>query len=637
MLRNTLSPATTIILLISLATASAAKWNFVPPPDSGVINVKDYGAKGDGIADDTNAIRRAIAENIDARRYRANPMFYFPNGTYLVTGPIESRNGNTGFSAGWRSMAVLIGESRDGTVIKLKDKAPGYGNPKKPKWVVAFGSESNNKKNFSGGGNRAFRHGLINMTIDVGNGNPGAIGVDFIASNRGTIDNVTIRSGARSGHTGIAMTRNWPGPAMVIDTRIEGFARGMTLGHYQYGMTFENVEMVGQRVVGIQNANNVLTMRHVNFQGNVPFYNAPKGRHNMLCLLDSHISGTGTANHAAITTAGLLNLRRVKFSGYGTIVKDTSRSPNDLVAPSLEEETVHVYDKGFKINANGGTPEPLDLPIEDIPVIRAPDDAVWVDGGKTYESLQGAIDAGAEYIYITPIEPVRLTETIVLRNKVKLIFGLNGHIIRPDGKPAIIVEDGTSDIIQLEHIYVDGDIIHNSNRTFVLRHGDRADLDGKAGVFYGKGPGKTHIIDVIGRDYRISGGHRLWARQMNAEFGTKPLFTNDGGTSWILGFKMESSPADLRKGIKGTPSILNSFGGQLELFGGLLYTLGSKKSQRPTVPAFTNKGGSIAISYRTNGVPDTYYTKILATNQSDNAIKASQVKGPGAALLTDKQ
>jgi len=61
-----------------------------------VVNVKDHGAIGDGIADDTEAIRAAVVAAIDVRRYRVNPFVYLPKGTYKVSGPIEGRRGGKG-------------------------------------------------------------------------------------------------------------------------------------------------------------------------------------------------------------------------------------------------------------------------------------------------------------------------------------------------------------------------------------------------------------------------------------------------------------------------------------------------------------------------------------------------------------
>ena len=620
-----------------LTAAPVPEWTFVPPKDSGVVNVKDYGAKGDGVTDDTAAIAQAITANIDKARYRSNPFIWFPNGTYLVTGPIESRMRAPGydegqvFSAGWRSMLVMIGETRRGAVIKLADKAPGYGDPAKPNWIIATGSEADKKDNYGGGGNRAFRHGILNLTVDAGSGNPGAIGIDFIASNRGTVDGVTIRAGAGSGHTGIAMTRAWPGPAMILDVRIEGFAKGMALDHYQYGMTFENIQMTGQREVGISNANNVLTMRNVQFEGSVPFYTA-KGGHAMLCLLDSTLKGTGPA---AITTSGLVNLRRVTVTGFAQALDDTSKANRDLAAGAIKS-----HDQGFALSASGGTPVPLDLPIEEIPTVRPGPGAVWTDGGDTRQSLQAAIDSGAEWIYLKPVQTLKLDDTLLLRGKVRLILGMNGCIAGPPGKAAIRVEEGQSPIVVLEHIYIDGFVEHPSSRTFVLRHGDIGGLNGSrdgASGLRATGTGKTHIIDVIGRGYDIGPRHSLWARQLNAEFGEAPLFTNSG-TSWILGFKMESSSRGSKDAPNSTPSILNR-AGQLELFGGLLYTLGSKKEHAPLVPAFTNEKGKIAISYRTNGIPDTYYKNVLRMDnfQSGTDLTSDKIKGPGAALLTDQR
>lgn len=626
-----------VIAALLVATAPACA-DFRFPAGSGVVNVRDYGAKGDGKTDDTAAINKAIAENIEKHRYRSNPFIYFPRGTYLVSGPIEGRVIKPGreegkvWSAGWMSMMSLMGESREGTIIKLVDNAEGYGDPANPKWLVATGSESDKNTNYKGGGNRAFRHCITNLTVDVGNGNPGAIGIDFIASNRGTVDGVTIRAGAGSGHTGLALTRNWPGPALIYDVLIDGFARGIELGHFQYGMTFENIQMRGQREVGVKNRHNVVAMRRVNFTGSVPFYNAT-GRSGMLCLMDSSIQGTGAAaNASAIESESLANLRRVTFTGFGKAFDDTGASNKDIAAEAGKPTVVRSYDQGFTLCASGGEPEGLDLPIEDVPTVRPGPDDEWTDAGDSGESLQKAIDSGAEWIYVKPRGALEITNTVILRGKAKLIYGLNGHIKSPPGVPAFRVDEGSSPVVVLENIYIEGDVEHPSRRTFVLRHGDFHVNGIKA-----TGPGKTHIVDVIGKGYQIGPQHTLWARQLNAEFGEAPLFTNHG-TSWILGFKMETSPRGSKDAPNSTPSILNK-AGRLELLGGLLYTLGEKKEQAPLVPAFTNESGSIAISYRTNGKPETYYRTILRMGSFEGGedLPASQIKGPGAALLTDKR
>ncbi len=475
-------PATFVLATLSLllpASLAQAEWHFVPPAGVGIANVKDYGAKGDGKTDDTQAILRAISENIDKSRYRSNPFIWFPNGTYLVSDSIEGRvlgEGNKRaegkeWSAGWRSMLILIGETRDGVVIKLKDSAPGFTDPEKPKWILATGSEHDNPNNQSGGGNRAFRHNILNLTVDAGSGNPGAIGIDFIANNRGSIDGVTIRAGEDSGFTAIDMTRSWPGPAIVMDVEIQGFAHAMRLGHYQYGITFENMKIRGQRETAITNYANMLTMRNIDFEGDVPFYESNHNK-SVLALLDSTLTNTGEVP-AAIITPGLANLRRTTFTGYKTIIEDTSKDGQTLAAKDGEPSKVIAYDKGFTFDTAGKTPQPMNLPIEEIPTIRPPDGTKWTDGGLTGESLQAAIDSGAEYIFLRPVTTVEFKEPVILRNKVKLIMGMHGCIKGPgeketpenDRPPAFIMGDTGSDTVCLEHMFIGGRVENPSSRT----------------------------------------------------------------------------------------------------------------------------------------------------------------------------
>ncbi|MEM7697870.1 MAG: glycosyl hydrolase family 28-related protein [Verrucomicrobiota bacterium] len=631
-----------LILLATLAgvaeaqPVASAPWHFIPPPGSGVANVKNYGAVGDGISDDTEAILEAISDNIDESRYRANPFIWFPNGTYLVSDSIEGRVIAEGrdegkvWSAGWRAMLLLIGESRDGVVIRLKDRATGFGDAEKPKWLLATGSEHDNRDSQAGGGNRAFRHNILNLTIDVGNHNPGAIGIDFVASNRGSVDGVTIRSGKNSGAVGINLTRWWPGPAMIHDVLIDGFDYAFKTAHSQYGMSFENITIRNIRKVAVENPKNVLTMRNVDYVGTAPFYSGTN-RQNFLALLDSSLTYKGQEAATAISSAGILDLRRVETAGFRTVVDDLSQEDSDLEATSAATFKVENQQNGPVLNTTERPSQPLNLPIAEIPTIRPPSDVNWVDGGDSSSSLQAVIDAGAEFVFLRAVAPLEFSEPVVIRNRLRLIMGMHAHVkSTTPGQPAFIMGDCTPDLVCIEHVYIEGGVEHPSDRTLVIRH---ADL-GKAG-YHATGSGMTHIVDVIGRDYRIGPDHTLWARQLNAEFGNDPLFSNSG-TSCILSFKMESSSTNQEKGSTGTPAAFNQ-AGSLEIIGGLLYTLGSWKHHAPEVPAFTNAGGHFSASFRKNGKPATHYPVILrqGTLLEGTDYEGRTIEGPGAALVLD--
>ena len=166
------------LVLIAVLTSTAVAWaeNIVFPADPrAVIDVKrDCGAKGDGVADDTDALQAAI-ERITGQDYTR--FIYLPAGTYHITRTVVLKppgDGKEGSMVGpW-----LWGQDRDTTVIRLADGAEGFGDPAKPREAIRGLSRPDGARMNAD----FFDRTLVNLTIDIG-ANPGAVGIKFYSNN----------------------------------------------------------------------------------------------------------------------------------------------------------------------------------------------------------------------------------------------------------------------------------------------------------------------------------------------------------------------------------------------------------------------------------------------------------------------
>jgi hypothetical protein len=163
------------MLAIAAFSLSAEEWTF--PDRAGWIDVVvDSGVDNTGKTDVTAKLNRLFA-NITKRQ-----AIYFPNGTYLVSGSVFSPDCGAG---GTTTGPVVFGQSRKGSVIRLKDgtwptdnitistsSVPGYTQLKSR--VVLNGGDC---------GNTAFGKEMHNFTVDLGNNNDGAIGVNWSTAN----------------------------------------------------------------------------------------------------------------------------------------------------------------------------------------------------------------------------------------------------------------------------------------------------------------------------------------------------------------------------------------------------------------------------------------------------------------------
>lgn len=133
-----------------------------PRPPALVLNVKDFGARGDGTTDDTAAIQRAL-DAIPA----GGATVHFPTGTYLVS--ITAGNPTLGIALMLNRQGVtLTGNGIDASVIKLASGQPDY------RAILADGT-SNGTTNLSGLTVRNLtwdQNSAGNVITDVSEGSP---------------------------------------------------------------------------------------------------------------------------------------------------------------------------------------------------------------------------------------------------------------------------------------------------------------------------------------------------------------------------------------------------------------------------------------------------------------------------------
>lgn len=582
---------------IPLENVSFASEGDLLPEDSGVVNVRHhFGAVGDGKVDDTEAIRAAFRA-VQARHAPGGAhILFFPAGTYLVSGKVH-----------WSRFLTVMGAGKDRTTIRLRDRCPGYDDPKRPEPVVVASSTMGPAGSARSVNGSSIANWLFGMTIDTGRGNPGVTALEFHANNIGAVVEVRLRSGDGGGVAGLDLTRRDCGPALYRNVDIEGFDYGVSLrtGSQEYSHTFENLTLKDQRVAGLENWSNIIGLRRVKSVNKVPAL-VSTGGNSMLTLLEGDFSG-GAADAPAVVAAGAVYLRDVRTAGYGKALlqkrprrdgkKFVEDPPREIAGPTIAE-----FVGGSIVGPGDKTPGgSLKLGIQEVPAIPWGDirrDWVRVDDFKTdandwADALEQALASGKPTVYLSR-GGIAVSRPVRVPASVRRIFLTSGGIGRTKeaakDMPILIVDKGDEPLV-IEHGNV-GLVEHAGPRTLVLQHGGY-DYRAKAGA------GNLFLLDVVGGSFRFVKGQHVWARQWNVEaHGDGPCIVNEGAVLWVLGFKTEYE-SEKYSGLPGS---------RAEFLSCFIYPLGKIPPDRPI---FRVRDGDLAAIYGTSVYRSNHRVHIL--------------------------
>lgn len=592
-----------LLCLASVAGVSAAGY----PAGAGFVNVKEapFFARGDGVADDTAAIQKAISANVGIYK-RGSRTLLFPAGTYVVSDTLDWRD-EKGKNA---AHLTFQGAGVDKTIFRLKDSAPGFGDASRPKSVI-FTRANHNPEWYKhsprgeslGEGHVAFHNNLFDFTVDIGKGNPGAIGVNFHSSNQGAVSRVRVVSGDGAGVCAFELTRRNVGPSLVSDVEARGFDFSFRFAGL-YCVALERASFSKARVAGISNSGGVLAARKVRVTGS-PAALANEAADGLLVLLDSKLEGAGGA---ALKGNGKWLLRNVEVNGFGSVIAMDSAPQPGLVTtwtngPSLGS----APNDGLPVADSPGEPE-----IQDDAWARVTDFGAKTDDFvDDTDAIQAALDSGKPGILFpfsaTPDSRYLVTKPLVVPPHVLRIAGAFSNIFAIDGpgfpegqSTPVIQTGGPGGVLLIDRLVVRVKkeiadravaIEHAAKRPLVLRHillnGFRSTEE--SGDLFLEDV-SAHASDPQTFDFGM--GTRVWARQLDTEDWNKTKITNRGADFWVLGLKTERPS-----------TVLDQWAGRSEIYGGLFY---QHHAMNDSAPALILRSGKLVASFATTtGGPST--------------------------------
>ncbi|CZR68353.1 related to beta-1,3 exoglucanase precursor [Phialocephala subalpina] len=330
-----------------------APFNAAPGTYQVFRNVKDFGAKGDGVTDDTVAINNAIssgnrcAPGSCGSSTTTPAVVYFPNGTYLVSNP--------GIIDYYYTQ--IIGNPIAGCIPTIK-AAPAFTT----RWLID-GDQYQAGGALGYGATNVFWRQIRNFIIDL-TSIPGSVSVAAIhwpTAQATSLQNIVFKMSTATGnqHQGIFIEQGSGG--FMTDLVFNGGFQGMFIANQQFTMrnlTFNNVA-----TAIFQGFDWSWTYKGIsinNCQIGIDMTSVSGGNQSVgaIVVIDSDITNTPigvstvhTLTNNAPDTGGSLILENVRLTKVTTAVQGAGSSV--LLAGSAASTTIAAWGQGHKYGATG--------------------------------------------------------------------------------------------------------------------------------------------------------------------------------------------------------------------------------------------------------------------------------------------
>jgi hypothetical protein len=544
-----------VILWVGVANAApVAPQRIVFPDDPSVLDLRrDFGAVGDGTADDTDALQAGLEASSDRGRDGGTKVLFIPDGVYRVTRTLVIQH---------RVGPWVYGESRDGVILRLTDGAA------EDVTALVRTHPSDTQATSADYFMRNFR----NLTFDVGD-NPHVDAIRWYGNNSSILQNVRVVGTGRVGVNSGFLGQN--GPNLIQDVTVEGsFETGVRCA-WSWGQTLSRVTVRNARNEGVYvNATAVgiedLVVENTPVALRNEYPNDWTWWGGVVALVNGRFTGSDP-EQPAIANTSVLYARDVTATGFRQLLLDKSGS--QVPGNRLDEFTSAPVKKLFDASPDGS----LKLPIRPEPHVPWETNVEhWVcanDFGATYgdnrddtAAIQAAVDAaaaaGKTVVYLRGIaggDPnwYNVEGEVRIHGSVRLVIGLGfGRVLGgPNGR--FIIDDRSAPVVKFMHLQAFGGrppTVENRSKqnTLVVESCDMTVL--------GTGAGDIFVTDCPCSIELRSPGQQLWARQLNPEGDSDDgLVRNRGGRLWALGVKHEGRGVRFRTEAGGQTEILGLF------------------------------------------------------------------------------